>query len=110
MLTADGRQQTLTFACTLGQAVGGLRSYFAEEMRLLPEMILIYHLGNLLTDDLSLHSLGAQPNGTIELELRSSDPEVIPLRLFKPAEEQQMRDVITVKVQLGKLNIASPKC
>ena len=54
------------------------------------------------TDHLTLAHLGVGPNATIQLEMKSANPEQVPLLAFKPRQEYHMPDVITVRVDGGK--------
>jgi len=59
--------------------------------------------GNQLASDVTLGQLGVVPNGTIQLELHSLDPVNHPLKLVRPRLEYHMPDVITVRINVGKL-------
>ena len=50
----------------------------------------------------TLGSLGVGPNGTVQLEITSSDPTT-PLKPVPQKETYQMPDVITVRVATGLL-------
>ena len=57
-----------------------------------------------MDENTTLGDLGVGPNGTVRLEIQSSDPINSPLKAFKPQQEYHMPDVITVRVQTGQLN------
>lgn len=48
---------------------------------------------------MTLIDLGVLPNGTVELQVHSADPSNNPIEHFKPQQDYQMPDVITVRVQ-----------
>jgi len=58
-------------------------------------------IGKLVNDSYSLGDLGVVPNGTIQLQLQSSDPVSHPLQLVRPSQEYLMPDVITVRIHIG---------
>lgn len=53
-------------------------------------------------------SLGVQPHATVQFEMSSLDPENYPIKPVKPQQECNMPDVITVKVQTGRLSFSFP--
>ena len=60
-------------------------------------------IGKTMSDSMTLADLGVGPNGTIQLELQSADPVNTPIKAYRPRQEYHMPDVITVRVQAGKL-------
>ncbi|KAF3855309.1 hypothetical protein F7725_023364 [Dissostichus mawsoni] len=50
----------------------------------------------------SLMELGVRPNGSTRMEMSSIDPDSHPLRPLRPPEQDNMPDVITVRVQTGE--------
>lgn len=54
-----------------------------------------------MPEETMLADLGVGPNGTIQLEMQSSDPVNNPIRSYRPRQEYQMPDVITVRVITG---------
>lgn len=54
-----------------------------------------------MSDSTTLADLGVGPNGTVQLEMQSADPVNNPIRSYRPRQEYQMPDVITVRVQTG---------
>ena len=49
----------------------------------------------------TLGDLGVVLNGTIQLQLQSTDPINHPLQLIRPRQEYHMPDVITVRIHIG---------
>lgn len=60
---------------------------------------IIFILGKQANDSLTLADLGVGPNGTIQLELQSTDPVNTPIKTYRPKQEYHMPDVITVRIQ-----------
>ena len=60
------------------------------------------YVGGNIADKTTVGDLGVGPNGTIQLEIQSSDPVNQPIRSFKPRQEYTMPDVITVRVPTGE--------
>jgi len=58
-------------------------------------------LGKLVNEMYTLGDLGVVPNGTIQLQLQSTDPVNHPLQLIRPRQEYHMPDVITVRIHIG---------
>lgn len=56
-----------------------------------------------MDDNTTLADLGVGPNGTVQLEMQSADPVNTPIKTYRPRQEYHMPDVITVRVQTGKL-------
>ena len=55
-----------------------------------------------MDDNLTLADLGVGPNGTVQLELQSTDPVNTPIKTYRPKQEYHMPDVITVRIQGGE--------
>jgi hypothetical protein len=55
--------------------------------------------GKQANDNLTLADLGVGPNGTVQLELQSTDPVNTPIKTYRPKQEYHMPDVITVRIQ-----------
>nr|XP_016849365.1 PREDICTED: IQ and ubiquitin-like domain-containing protein isoform X2 [Anolis carolinensis] len=55
--------------------------------------------GRIIENDETLWDLGAQPYGTIQVDMFSLDEENFPIKAYKLLQEYYMPDVITVKVQ-----------
>ncbi|KAJ8387714.1 hypothetical protein AAFF_G00151450 [Aldrovandia affinis] len=62
-------------------------------------LFVFYSAGSAVTDTDTLVDLGVQPQGTVQLEMSSIDPENHPIRPIKLQTEYNMPDVITVRVQ-----------
>ena len=60
-------------------------------------------VGKSVDDNTTLADLGVGPNGTVQLEMQSADPVNTPIKTYRPRQEYHMPDVITVRVQTGKL-------
>jgi len=54
-----------------------------------------------VNENYTLGDLGVVPNGTIQLQLQSTDPVNHPLQLIRPIQEYHMPDVITVRIHIG---------
>ena len=61
----------------------------------------VFLTGKSTSDTSTLGDLGVVPNGTVQLELHSSDPVNHPIKLFRPRQEYHMPDVITVRIHIG---------
>jgi len=55
----------------------------------------------LVNENYTLGDLGVVPNGTIQLQLQSTDAVDHPLQLIRPRQEYHMPDVITVRIHIG---------
>lgn len=64
--------------------------------------------GKGLDVEMTLNELGVGPNGTVQLEITSSDPGR-PIKAL-PAKKYQMPDVITVRVPTGNRINSSKIC
>ncbi|XP_022103936.1 IQ and ubiquitin-like domain-containing protein [Acanthaster planci] len=91
--------QVTTMACALSQTMQQLRAHFASELRMLADHLVFMYDGSNVKDELTLHDLGVGPNGAVQMEISSADPENNPLKALKPKPSYIMPDVITVKVQ-----------
>ncbi|XP_076078527.1 IQ motif and ubiquitin-like domain-containing protein isoform X3 [Mytilus galloprovincialis] len=91
--------QVVTLACTLGQSLRELKDHFASELKMQFNMIYLMFDGKQANDSLTLADLGVGPNGTIQLELQSTDPVNTPIKTYRPKQEYHMPDVITVRIQ-----------
>ncbi|KAK3103197.1 hypothetical protein FSP39_017279 [Pinctada imbricata] len=91
--------QVVTLACVLGQTLAQLKDHFANELKMPVNLILVMFDGKAVSDSSTLADLGVGPNGTIQLEMQSSDPVNTPIKTYRPRQEYHMPDVITVRVQ-----------
>ncbi|XP_069101065.1 IQ motif and ubiquitin-like domain-containing protein [Argopecten irradians] len=91
--------QVVTLACTLGQTLAQLKAHFAAELKMPVNLIMLMFAGNNMEETKTLADLGVGPNGTIQLEMQSSDPVNTPIKSYRPRQEYHMPDVITVRVQ-----------
>ncbi|XP_060080948.1 IQ and ubiquitin-like domain-containing protein [Ylistrum balloti] len=91
--------QVVTLACTLGQTLAQLKAHFAAELKMPINLIMLMFAGNNMEETKTLADLGVGPNGTIQLEMQSSDPVNTPIKSYRPRQEYHMPDVITVRVQ-----------
>ncbi|KAL8612502.1 hypothetical protein ACOMHN_053756 [Nucella lapillus] len=91
--------QVVTLACMLGQTLQDLKVQFASELKMPLNLILLMFDGKSMSDATTLADLGVGPNGTVQLEMQSADPVNNPIRSYRPRQEYQMPDVITVRVQ-----------
>ena len=57
--------------------------------------------GKPLSETITLKELDVQPNGTIRLEVTSSNPEQVPLKSSPTREQPGTSDVITVRLIKG---------
>ncbi|XP_018602637.1 IQ and ubiquitin-like domain-containing protein [Scleropages formosus] len=96
-LLPDGRIVTAAFSTAL--TIQDLKIYFSKELKIPSDVIEILLYGDAVADHETLISLGVQPHGAVELELRSSDPTGYPIRPLKQQAEYSTQDVITVRVQ-----------
>lgn len=88
-----------TMACALNQTVSSLREHFSAELRMPAEQLVFMFDGSSIDDTMSLVDLGVVPNGSVQLEISSSDPVAAPIKPPKPKPEYVMPDVITVRVE-----------
>ncbi|KAK7101379.1 IQ motif and ubiquitin-like domain-containing protein [Littorina saxatilis] len=91
--------QVVTMACMLGQTLQQLKIQFANELKMPINLIMLMFDGKTMSDATTLADLGVGPNGTVQLEMQSADPVNNPIRSYRPRQEYQMPDVITVRVQ-----------
>jgi len=64
--------------------------------------------GRVVEEQWSLMELGVRPQGSTRMEMSSTDPATHPLRPLRPPEQDNMPDVITVRVQTGEDTFCSP--
>ena len=93
--------QVTTLRCLLSQTINELKEHFSSEHKLPIDILLLLCDGNKLDNSSTVSDLGVGPNGTIQLELQSSDPVNQPIKILKPRQEYTMPDVITVRVVNG---------
>ncbi|XP_025107613.1 IQ and ubiquitin-like domain-containing protein [Pomacea canaliculata] len=91
--------QVVTMACTLGKTLLELKRHFASELKMSVDVIMMIFDGRAIEDTATLADLGVGPNGTVQIEIQSSDPVNNPIRSYRLHQEYQMPDVITVRVQ-----------
>ncbi|XP_048877784.1 IQ and ubiquitin-like domain-containing protein isoform X3 [Brienomyrus brachyistius] len=101
MFLPDGHMMTIAFA--IGLTIQDLKEHFSNELKVPSDVIQILLNGGITENNKTLVSLGAQPHGTVQLEMSSIDPEKHPIRPVKPQPEYSMSDVITVRVHKGQL-------
>lgn len=94
--------QVVTLACSLGQTLRELKDHFATELKMPFNMIYLMFDGKQANDSSTLADLGVGPNGTVQLELQSTDPVNTPIKTYRPKQEYHMPDVITVRIQGGE--------
>lgn len=94
--------QVITIAFSIGKSVGNLKNDFASQMKIPETVIRIMFEGRAVEDHETLVDLGITPNGTIQLDMQSLDPENHPVKAVKFQHEYSMPDVITVRVQTGE--------
>lgn len=75
----------------------GLQKYYFNQYKQL-----WWDAGRAIEDTATLADLGVGPNGTVQIEIQSSDPVNNPIRSYRLHQEYQMPDVITVRVQTGE--------
>jgi len=63
-----------------------------------------------VNENYTLGDLGVVPNGTIQLQLQSTDAVNHPLQLIRPRQEYHMPDVITVRIHIGMFLSLSLLC
>uniref|UniRef100_H3AU17 IQ motif and ubiquitin domain containing n=1 Tax=Latimeria chalumnae TaxID=7897 RepID=H3AU17_LATCH len=90
----------MTLAFEIGRTAGYLKYHLASELKIPPDVIqLMFSEGKLLKNSVILMDLGVIPNGTVQIEMSSTDPENYPIRPVNLQQEYNMPDVITVRVQ-----------
>ncbi|XP_069485205.1 IQ motif and ubiquitin-like domain-containing protein [Ambystoma mexicanum] len=102
MVVPDG--QVITKAFTIGLDMGMLKEYFASQFKIPQTVLQIMFEGKIVQDTSTLMDLGVRPQGTIQLEMLSTDQDNYPIKAMKPQHEYNMPDVITVKVQTDATN------
>lgn len=58
--------------------------------------------GRVVEEKESLMELGVRPHGSTRLEMSSTDPTAHQLHPIRPPEQDNVPDVITVRIQTGK--------
>ncbi|PVD24357.1 hypothetical protein C0Q70_14838 [Pomacea canaliculata] len=66
--------QVVTMACTLGKTLLELKRHFASELKMSVDVIMMIFDGRAIEDTATLADLGVGPNGTVQIEIQSSDP------------------------------------
>ncbi|CAF0991558.1 unnamed protein product [Didymodactylos carnosus] len=92
--------QIVPVAFSLLSPIEELLYHFAKELRMNADILEISHKGVPLKPNLNLSEIDVEPNTTVNLELRSKDPNE-PLRQYKPRQDYSMPDVITVRLEEG---------
>ncbi|XP_076469096.1 IQ motif and ubiquitin-like domain-containing protein [Babylonia areolata] len=98
--------EVVTMAFALSHPLRQMKSRFASKFRFSTDFLLLLYEGKEVADTSTLADLGVGPNSTVQLEMHSSDPASHPIGLYRAPQEQQMPDVITVRVDSedGKQN------
>uniref|UniRef100_A0A673B4Y4 IQ motif and ubiquitin domain containing n=1 Tax=Sphaeramia orbicularis TaxID=375764 RepID=A0A673B4Y4_9TELE len=94
VLVPEGHVMTVAFA--IGLSIQELKCHLASELRVPAEVLQISLDGKSI-----LMELGVRPHGSTRIEMSSIDPNTHPLRPVRPPEQDNMPDVITVRVQPG---------
>uniref|UniRef100_A0A1A8EIF2 IQ motif and ubiquitin domain containing n=1 Tax=Nothobranchius korthausae TaxID=1143690 RepID=A0A1A8EIF2_9TELE len=89
----------MTVAFTIGLSILELKRHLASELRVPAEVLQLSLDGRVVEEHQSLMELGVRPHSSMQMEMRSTDPNSHPLRPLCPAEQDSMPDVITVRVQ-----------
>ncbi|XP_033972762.1 IQ and ubiquitin-like domain-containing protein [Trematomus bernacchii] len=97
VLVPEGHVMTVAFA--IGLSIAQLKLHLANELRVPADVLHIFLDGRAVEDQQSLMELGVRPNGSTRMEMSSIDPDSHPLRPLRPPEQDNMPDVITVRVQ-----------
>uniref|UniRef100_A0A665U3P6 Ubiquitin-like domain-containing protein n=1 Tax=Echeneis naucrates TaxID=173247 RepID=A0A665U3P6_ECHNA len=96
VLVPEGHVMTAAFA--IGLSIQELKRHLAAELRVPVEVLQVSLDGRVLEEQQSLMALGVQPHSSTRLEMSSTDPSTHPLRPLRPPEQDNMPDVITVRV------------
>ncbi|XP_035521403.1 IQ and ubiquitin-like domain-containing protein [Morone saxatilis] len=96
VLVPEGHVMTVAFA--IGLSIKELKCHLASELRVPAEVLQISLEGRVVEEEQSLIELGVRPHGSTRMEMSSTDPTT-PLRPLRPPEQDNMQDVITVRVQ-----------
>ncbi|XP_063165629.1 IQ and ubiquitin-like domain-containing protein [Candoia aspera] len=91
--------QIFTKSFNINQNVEQIKQYFAKRLKIPLDVLQFMLLGRTIENYETLWNLGAQPNGTIQLDMFSVDEENFPIKAYKLLHEFYMPDVITVRVQ-----------
>ncbi|XP_041795735.1 IQ and ubiquitin-like domain-containing protein [Chelmon rostratus] len=97
LLVPEGHVMTVAFA--IGLSIEELKRHLASELRVPAEVLQLSLDGRAVEEERSLMELGVRPHGSTRMEMSSTDPTVHPLRPLRPPEQDNMPDVITVRVQ-----------
>uniref|UniRef100_A0A6I8RBR8 IQ motif and ubiquitin domain-containing n=1 Tax=Xenopus tropicalis TaxID=8364 RepID=A0A6I8RBR8_XENTR len=97
ILAPDG--DVVTMAFSISNSIRDLKNYFASQLKIPETIIQILFEGRVVKDHETLVDLGVTPHGTIQLEMISLDPENFSVKALKLQQENNMPDVITVRVQ-----------
>ncbi|KAK5866832.1 hypothetical protein PBY51_011375 [Eleginops maclovinus] len=97
VLVPEGHVMTVAFA--IGLSIAQLKLHLANELRVPADVLHISLDGRAVEEQQSLMELGVRPNGSTRMEMSSTDPSFHPLRPVRPPEQDNMPDVITVRVQ-----------
>lgn len=93
-------EQVITVASMMGQTIGNLKEYFATELKMKTNQIKLHFGRNMLNDMVTLGVLGVEPNGTVQLELMSTDPEKNPLKPYKKLSGFEP-DIVSINIPDG---------
>ncbi|KAF7246473.1 IQ and ubiquitin-like domain-containing protein [Varanus komodoensis] len=91
--------QIFTMAFNINRTVEQIKKYFATRLQMPLNVLQFMLLGRIVDNSETLWNLGAQPNGTIQVDMFSLDEETFPIKAAKLLHEFYMADVITVRVQ-----------
>ncbi|XP_048405532.1 IQ and ubiquitin-like domain-containing protein isoform X2 [Stegostoma tigrinum] len=89
----------MTVALPICLTTGKLKARFGKELKVPANKLEITCDSKIAKDSETLVDLGVRPHGSIQLELRSVDPENHPIKLIRPQQESTTSDVITVNIQ-----------
>ncbi|XP_028930012.1 IQ and ubiquitin-like domain-containing protein isoform X2 [Ornithorhynchus anatinus] len=91
--------QRITVSFNVGFMLGLLKQQFAKQLNVPHDVLQFTFGGRIIKDNETLMSVGVQPQGTIQLEMFSVNPEYYPIKTMGIPLETVMADVITVRVQ-----------
>uniref|UniRef100_A0A8C2YZK6 Ubiquitin-like domain-containing protein n=1 Tax=Cyclopterus lumpus TaxID=8103 RepID=A0A8C2YZK6_CYCLU len=97
MLVPGGHVMTVAFA--IGLSIQELKRHLASELRVPAEVLQISLDGRVVEEQRTLMELGVRPQGSTRMEMSSNDAAAHPLRPLRLPEQDNMPDVITVRVQ-----------
>ncbi|XP_038609148.1 IQ and ubiquitin-like domain-containing protein [Tachyglossus aculeatus] len=92
-------RQTITVSFNVGFMLGLLKQQFATQLKVPHDVLQFTFGGRIIKDNETLMSVGVKPQGTIQLEMFSVNPEYYPIKTMGIPLEIVMADVITVRVQ-----------